>query len=479
MQYEAPYGVADPNQSYFNGDIAVGQEGSIPPAAAFENHQREIINFILKTGLTPADTDLYQLTKSTRAQRVVYVADSGAANSLSGAMDPILDAYILGQPFYVRVLHDNTGPATFDCGPGRFAIVRSTGDALIAGDLRAGMVVALVWDGARFQMVNFGTGAGLPPDLSTGPITYFNVKLPYVADIGTANHVVAPFSPAITTVTEGDVILVKIANRTTGATNIQVNALTVQPIKTIQGNDLGDGSFVVDQIAMLVWAGSFWQALNACSRKHEVVYNTFGSYTWTVPAGCYDVEVELWGSGSAGFNSTVGPLASTPGGTDGPGGQAGGYARKSFSVVPGTNYSLTVGKGGGTGVVIGGWPGRGQAGYGDVAGAVTSFDTVFSATGGAAWTTPPTFPLGGIGTGGDENIRGGTGHVMTINTTILGYNGAYAWGGGAPRGGGVVEAYRNGAWPGGGGGGGDFYGPVGSAPSGAGADGGIIIRWWS
>ena len=38
--------------------------GSIPPAASIENPQREIVNMITSSGLTPTDADLFQLAKS-------------------------------------------------------------------------------------------------------------------------------------------------------------------------------------------------------------------------------------------------------------------------------------------------------------------------------------------------------------------------------------------------------------------------------
>jgi hypothetical protein len=468
MRYVAPYGQPDADAPYYNGDVTLGRQGSIPPAEAFENHQRELVNYVLKTGLTPSDTDEFQLMKSARAQRVVYVADSGAANTLSVAMDPVLDGYTLGQPFQVRILHDNTGPASFDAGPGRHPIKRSTGTDLAAADLKAGMVAKLVWDGINFQLVNSGLGLGPILGGPGGTTTYFNIKLPYVADIsGAANSIVAPFSPAITSLTAGDLILVLIANRTTSTTQIFVNGLASAAVKGPGGNDLFGGSLLAGQIAVLVWTGTYWMALNSIARIHETIYSTYGTYSYTVPVGCYEVEVELWGAGASGYNSPIGPTGQTPGGTDGPGGASGGYSRKRFAVVPGTVYSLTVGRGG-----------LAVATNADNPGGTTSFDVVMSATGGVQYTVAP-FHRGGVGVGGDENIRGGVGHVDTVNTGIQGYNGAYGVGAAAPRGGGTAGPYASGHWPGGAGGGGDFYGPAGSLPSGAGADGGIKIRWWA
>ena len=61
MQYTQPFGVTDPNASYVNGNPATGTQGSIPPAAAIEATQREIVNAITQAGLTPDPNNLTQL----------------------------------------------------------------------------------------------------------------------------------------------------------------------------------------------------------------------------------------------------------------------------------------------------------------------------------------------------------------------------------------------------------------------------------
>jgi hypothetical protein len=61
MKYTQPFGVVDPNASYVNGNPATGTAGSIPPAAALEAAQREIVNCITQAGLTPDPANLTQL----------------------------------------------------------------------------------------------------------------------------------------------------------------------------------------------------------------------------------------------------------------------------------------------------------------------------------------------------------------------------------------------------------------------------------
>ena len=49
-----PTTAAAKGQPYVNGDPTIGQEGSIPPAAAFEHPQREIVNLIKNATFSPA-----------------------------------------------------------------------------------------------------------------------------------------------------------------------------------------------------------------------------------------------------------------------------------------------------------------------------------------------------------------------------------------------------------------------------------------
>jgi hypothetical protein len=61
MQYTQPFGVTDPNASYVNANPATGAAGSIPPGAALEAAQREIVYCITQAGLSPSSANLTQL----------------------------------------------------------------------------------------------------------------------------------------------------------------------------------------------------------------------------------------------------------------------------------------------------------------------------------------------------------------------------------------------------------------------------------
>jgi hypothetical protein len=465
MKYEQPYGVSDPNAPYINGNPAAGIAGSIPPAAAFEYPQRELIAMIMAGGLTPSDSDLQQLLRAVRSQLPNYCIDSGTVNHLVTALNPPLIGYSVGMPFRIRIAHTNTGAADFNAGPGAHPIKRVDGSDPAASDLPGGGLVELLFDGTNFQMTNyFGRSV-------SGGSTTTTVLIPYIADTSTtANSIVAPFLPAITALTPGMPIEVKVANTVTGATQIYVNALPPLPVVNRWGGPLRSLDLCVGEITLMLYhPAGYWQLAGQQPRPAQLIYQTPGTFTWTCPVGVYTVDAEVWGGGAGGFNYTSGPIAGvSPGGTDGAGGSSGGYSQGRLAVTPGNNYTVTVGAGGAGTTALAGYNGQ-ASGFASL-----------SATGGSwsAWVSTP-----GQGSGGDINIPGGMGFLVTSATGAvsqfggLGWYGTYGFGGNAPRGGSGGQPYSAGFWPGGGGGGGDFYGPAGSAGSGPGGNGGVILRF--
>jgi hypothetical protein len=255
MRYQQPYGVTDINAPYVNGNPAAGIQGSIPPAAAFEQPQREIVAVIQNNDFTPTDNDLQQLVKSVRRQYVNYAIDSGAVNSLVVALTPALDTYHAGLPLRVLVANTNTGATVINVNNlGTRAIKRGDNSDLHAGDLVAGMIAYLVDNGTCYQLQN-------PLYAVAQQANNYYINIPYVADTGTANNIVAPFSPAIAAVTEGEFISVKVKATNTGATKITVNALAPIPIKRDDGADLVAGDLLANEQILLENHSSYWQVL--------------------------------------------------------------------------------------------------------------------------------------------------------------------------------------------------------------------------
>ncbi len=252
MKYVQPYGIDDVNGPYINGDPSIGRMGSIPPAAAFEHPMRELVAVISKSMITPDSLDLAQVAKGVRSQRMNYADDTGSANALSVAFDPPLTSYTIGLPLRVKVKTTNTGPATINAGAGLAAIKKPTGAAPAAGDLPSGGLVDLVYDGTAFQMINFGGAGG-----GTGDAFYINI--PYTVDSSsTRNQVTANFSPAITEIHAGSIIMVKMNTTNNGPTNINVNGLGNRAIYALGAAALLPNDIVAGDVCLLCYDGSRW-----------------------------------------------------------------------------------------------------------------------------------------------------------------------------------------------------------------------------
>jgi hypothetical protein len=154
MDYQQPFGTAA-GTAYTNGNPATGTRGSIPPAAAFEYPQREIVNHITKAGYTASNGDLFQLTRSGRSQRLNYVGNfGGTANALTATLDPAPAnaADLVGMPIRGIIAAPNTGAVTFSpnglTGPVRWP----DGTALVGREFKTGMLITLMWDGTQYQI---------------------------------------------------------------------------------------------------------------------------------------------------------------------------------------------------------------------------------------------------------------------------------------------------------------------------------------
>jgi len=128
---------------------------------------------------------------------------------------------------------------------------------------------------------------------------------------------------------------------------------------------------------------------------------TQSTQTWTKPSGIKSVHVKLVGGGASNCN-----------GGEGPG--AGGYSERFIDV---TNISSVT-------VTVAGAPAANTVGQ------TTSFGTHCSATGGAKASTAGNGGIGGIGTGGHFNLRGGAGECDYTGTSNNSSQGASSYFGG-------------------------------------------------
>ena len=85
-----------------------------------------------------------------------YVVDTGAADAYVITPVPAISAYATGQIFTFKAAHTNTTASTLNVnGKGVTAIKKRDGaTALIAGDITAGQIIQVEYDGTNFQMIN-------------------------------------------------------------------------------------------------------------------------------------------------------------------------------------------------------------------------------------------------------------------------------------------------------------------------------------
>jgi hypothetical protein len=80
---------------------------------------------------------------------------AAGTDTITGTTSPALTAYATGNQFSFLVANTNTGAVTINVdGIGAKAITRTGTTALVAGDMVAGQVVEIIYDGTRFQLVN-------------------------------------------------------------------------------------------------------------------------------------------------------------------------------------------------------------------------------------------------------------------------------------------------------------------------------------
>ncbi len=185
--------------------------------------------------------------------------------------------------------------------------------------------------------------------------------------------------------------------------------------------------------------------------------------SYTTPANCTDIYVELVGGGGGGNVGSV-----TTNNRGGGGGGSGAYAAKYFAVTGNTAYTYAIGTGGGSAV----------------AGGNTTFTvggTTVTAGGGAiggavgGTSTPGAGGAGGTATNGDLNVTGGSGQNGTVisGTTLnaSGGGGGASFFGEGGRGGLAGAGVAAGPFGAGGGGSGNAAGAGGSGAN------GVILVW--
>ncbi len=83
-----------------------------------------------------------------------YAIDIGAANAYAISLTPALGNYIAGMPIWFKAANANTGAATLNINAlGAKAIKKHGTINLAAGDIRAGAILGVMYDGENLQLI--------------------------------------------------------------------------------------------------------------------------------------------------------------------------------------------------------------------------------------------------------------------------------------------------------------------------------------
>jgi hypothetical protein len=162
MLYNQPYGISDPNAPYINGNPSTGTMGSIPPAPSIEHPQREIVNFITKSGFVPAATDLFQLAKAVQSGLVNWGVDQGSPNDIQITPVVPVSQYTVGLCFVIKVAYGNTSHVTVNVnGIGKAPLIHTDQTPLLSYELRAGQLIEVAYDGTNWQAIGGVSGGAV------------------------------------------------------------------------------------------------------------------------------------------------------------------------------------------------------------------------------------------------------------------------------------------------------------------------------
>ena len=168
---------SDPNASFNDGNLATGTQGSIVPAGAVEQPQREVVNFITDSGLIANGSDLHQLGEGVQTGKVLFGIDVGTSGVIVSSLVPAPLAYYQGMVVRVLMANNIPGPSTMNLNGLGAKQCLFAGAPLLAGILEAGDCGEWIYDGANFQLIGGARIAAYLPIFLTGPrILYVNAS---------------------------------------------------------------------------------------------------------------------------------------------------------------------------------------------------------------------------------------------------------------------------------------------------------------
>ncbi len=204
-----------------NGTTTVGTQG--------------VISYIAGTGIVNAisllagelrvqqdiDTTVVMLKTDFQNGAVIACIAAATANAYSCALNPALSAYGAGTRIFLQAGAGNTGAATLNInGLGPVGVRRADGiTELVAGDLVAGSLYPLWYDGTRFRIVE----------------TPLARSSDYCNATSTANAYICALNPVLGAYAAGMKILFQAGAGNTGAATLNINGLGAVGVRRADG----------------------------------------------------------------------------------------------------------------------------------------------------------------------------------------------------------------------------------------------------
>lgn len=191
-----------------------------------------------------------------------YRSDTDGVNTSSGtdtitlAASRTMTAYAQGDFYMFKAGGTNTGAATLNVDSLGAKNVYLQGAALTGGEILSGQMVAVVYDGTQFQLVN--------PTLPTGVLNFTAYKRDtdgYNTSAGTSNVMTLGASQVVTAYAAGDLYTFKSGTSNSAATTINVDSAGAKNIYSA-GAALSGGEIVSGRIYTIVYDGTQFQLLN-------------------------------------------------------------------------------------------------------------------------------------------------------------------------------------------------------------------------
>lgn len=95
-----------------------------------------------------------EMSRAVQSGRWNYATAAGTANALTVTLGPAPTSIPAGMPLRLKIATTNTGPATLNAGPGAVAIQTLKGNPLAKGDLPAGSIVTLIYNGSAWVLAS-------------------------------------------------------------------------------------------------------------------------------------------------------------------------------------------------------------------------------------------------------------------------------------------------------------------------------------